>query len=151
MSTCDVMAWKRFPHYWPFVGESAGHLHMMTSSKFDENIFCVTGPLCGEFTGHRWIPRTKARGAELWCFLWSAPEQTVEQTIETLVIWDIIALIVTSLQWKSPHKEPVVQRFNILCHYPVIKSIRTNVWTRETKCLCVHCTVLTFIASVTEQ
>ena len=20
------------------------------------NIFCVTGPLCGEFTGHRWIP-----------------------------------------------------------------------------------------------
>ena len=27
------------------------------------NIFRVTGPLCGEFTGHRWIPRTKARDA----------------------------------------------------------------------------------------
>ena len=27
---------------------------MMTSSN--GNIFCVTGPLCGEFTGHRWIP-----------------------------------------------------------------------------------------------
>ena len=25
---------------------------------------------CGEFTGHRWIPRTKASDAELWCFLW---------------------------------------------------------------------------------
>ena len=25
----------------------------------------------GEFTGHRWIPLTKASGAELWCFLWS--------------------------------------------------------------------------------
>ena len=25
-------------------------------------------------TGHRWIPHTKASGAELWCFLWSAPE-----------------------------------------------------------------------------
>ena len=24
------------------------------------NIFRVTGHLCGEFTGHRWIPRTKA-------------------------------------------------------------------------------------------
>ena len=24
------------------------------------NIFCVTGPFCGEFTGHRWILRTKA-------------------------------------------------------------------------------------------
>ena len=23
---------------------------------------------------HRWIPLTKARDAELWCFLWSAPE-----------------------------------------------------------------------------
>ena len=34
--------------------------------------------LCGEFTGHRWIPRTKASDAELWCFLWSAPGWTVE-------------------------------------------------------------------------
>ena len=45
---------------------------MMTSSK--GNIFRVTGPLCGEFTGHRWIPLTKASDVELWCFLWSAPE-----------------------------------------------------------------------------
>ena len=40
--------------------------------------FRVTGPLCGEFTGHRWIPRTNAGDAELCCFLWSAPEQTVD-------------------------------------------------------------------------
>ena len=40
---------------------------MMTSSN--GNIFRVTGALCGEFTGHRWIPRTKASDAELWCFL----------------------------------------------------------------------------------
>ena len=33
-----------------------------------------TGPLCGEFTGHRWIPLTKASDAELRRFLWSAPE-----------------------------------------------------------------------------
>ena len=46
-------------------------VYMMTSSK--GNIFCDTGRLCGEFTGHRWIPRTKANDAELWCFLWSAP------------------------------------------------------------------------------
>ena len=31
--------------------------------------FRVTGPLCGEFTGHRWFPLTKASDAELWCFL----------------------------------------------------------------------------------
>ena len=43
----------------------------MTSSN--GNIFRVTDPLCGEFTGHRWITLTKASIAELWCFLWSAP------------------------------------------------------------------------------
>ena len=45
--------------------------HMMTSSN--GKIFRVTGPLCGEFTSHRWIPPKKASEAELWCFLWSAP------------------------------------------------------------------------------
>ena len=42
-------------------------LIMITSSK--RNIFRVTGHLCGEFTGHRRIPRTKASDTELWCFI----------------------------------------------------------------------------------
>ena len=46
--------------------------NMMTSSE--GNIFRVPGPLCGEFTGYRWIPRTKASDAKLRCFLWSTPE-----------------------------------------------------------------------------
>ena len=44
----------------------------MTSSN--GNILRVTGPLWGE-SGDRWIPLTKASDAELWCFVWSAPEQ----------------------------------------------------------------------------
>ena len=47
-------------------------LIMMTSSN--GNIFRGTGHLCGEFTGLRWISRTKASDAELWHFLWSASE-----------------------------------------------------------------------------
>ena len=43
----DVIKWKHFPRYWPFVRG----IH-----------------------GSRGIPRTKASDAELWCFLWSAPE-----------------------------------------------------------------------------
>ena len=39
---------------------------MMTSSN--GNIFRVTGHLCGEFTGPRWIPHTKASDAELLMF-----------------------------------------------------------------------------------
>ena len=35
------------------------------------NFFRVTGQLCGEFTGPRWIPRTTASDVELWRFLWS--------------------------------------------------------------------------------
>ena len=41
------------------------------------NIFRITGPLWGESNSHRWIPLTKASGTELWCFLWSALEHTV--------------------------------------------------------------------------
>ena len=51
ISHYDVIKWKHFPRYWP---------------------------LWGEFTGDRWIPLTKASDAELWCFLWSVPQQTAE-------------------------------------------------------------------------
>ena len=61
----DVINWKRFSRYWPSVRET---------------------------TGHRWIPLTKASEAELWCFLWSASEQMVDQTSETPVIWDLHSL-----------------------------------------------------------
>ena len=59
-------------HYLPKV------LIIMTMSS-NGKIFCVTGPLCGEFTGHRWIPRSKASDAV------------------RLVIWDAIAPILPSL------------------------------------------------------
>ena len=39
----DVVKWKHFPRYWPFVRGI-----------------------------HRCIPRIKASDAELWCFIWSA-------------------------------------------------------------------------------
>ena len=64
---------------------------MMTASNGD--IFRVTGPLWRESIGQRRVPLTKASDAELWCFLWYAPEQTVKQTIETPVLWYAIALI----------------------------------------------------------
>ena len=80
----------KYFHYVSFIT-----LYMMTSSN--RNIFRVTGPLWGESIGHRWIPLTGASDAGLWRFLWPAPQQTVEQIIETPVIWDAIALITTSL------------------------------------------------------
>ena len=61
-------------------------------------IFRAIGLLWGEYTSHRdWIPLTEASDAQLWCFVWSVPEQTVETANETAVIRGAIALIMTSL------------------------------------------------------
>ena len=56
-----------------------GHLSWLLDFRRHqmETFFRVTGPLCGEFTDHWWIPLTKTSDAELWSFLWSPPEQTV--------------------------------------------------------------------------
>ena len=53
--------------------------------------------LCVGIHRHRRIPLTKASYTELWCFLSSVSEQMVEETTETPVIWDAIALIMTLL------------------------------------------------------
>ena len=68
-----VKTWNCFSWgLWYTVASLGWAVVMMTS--YNANIFSVTGHLCGEFTGPRWIPRTKASAAELWCFLRSAPE-----------------------------------------------------------------------------
>ena len=67
---CVILIKTRVLHYMYL--HQGPVLIMMTS--LDGNIFRVTGDLCGEFTGRRWIPRTKASDAELWGFLWSASE-----------------------------------------------------------------------------
>ena len=73
----DLLYCWQTSFYWTtlgivFVTVSLPRPYMMASST--GNIFRVTGPLCGEFTGHRWIPLTYASDAELRCFLWSVPE-----------------------------------------------------------------------------
>ena len=45
--------------------QSALRLLMILMTSSNGNIFRVTGPLCGEFIGHRWIPLTNASDAEL--------------------------------------------------------------------------------------
>ena len=52
--------WISFLVHIPF------YLTMITSSN--GMFFRVTGPLCGEFTGHRWITLTKASDAEFDVF-----------------------------------------------------------------------------------
>ena len=74
-----------------------------SSAPYDDVIKWKHFLCCRPFVrGIHWSPvdsLTKTSVAELWCFLWSAYEKTVEQTIGTPMIWDAIALIMTSLQW----------------------------------------------------
>ena len=88
-------------------------IHMMMSSN--GNIFCVTGLLWGEFTGHQWIPHTKASDVELWCFLWSAPEPTFEQTMETVINYRM------SLQWNKWLTYPLL----VIGYHVAVLKIRT--------------------------
>ena len=85
--------------------------------------FRDTGLLYVESTVHRWIPRIKASDAELWCLLWSAPKPTVEQLMETPVIWEAIALIMTSLECRVlAHQErywiPIILHLSLLIVSP---------------------------------
>ena len=56
-------------------------------------------PFVQRIIGHRWIPRTKASDAELWCFLWSAPWMNC--WVNNRQAGDAIALIMMSLQWNN--------------------------------------------------
>ena len=68
---CGWRKWSRFRvptlDVLNCVGRAERYI-MMTSSN--GKIFRVTGPLCGEFTGLRWIPLTNASDAELWSASW---------------------------------------------------------------------------------
>ena len=91
-------------------------------------------PLCGEFTDHRWIPLTKGSEAELWYFLWSAPKWMAGQTIARLVIWDAIALIVTSLYWYNGITM-YLGHFCAVSWSTTIKTANSNIWSLQNCCI----------------
>ena len=80
--------------------------------------------------GHRQIPLTKASDAEFRCYLWSVPEETIDQTIETPLIREAIVLIMTSLWccvWHefgtvAQHPKEYAQN-GVLCFVVLIPSV----------------------------
>ena len=95
----DVIKCKHLPRYWPFVRE---------------------------FTAHRWIPLTKASDAELWCFLWSAPEHTIKQTIVTP----------GDLRCNRTHYDIIVMAMDV--HVPVSQYIYIYIYTYICVYVCVR-------------
>ena len=86
------------------------YITMMTPSN--RNISRVNGASLGESTDDRWFPLVNACNGELRCFLWSAPEQTVEHNRDvetpwrplwrhcndTVIIWKMTLTFVTLLR-----------------------------------------------------
>ena len=71
------------------------------------NIFRVTGPLWGKSTGNRWIPLTKAGEAELWCLLWSAPEQRRRRWLRRhRTHYDVTVMLPNSCRPSDPDNLP---------------------------------------------
>ena len=68
----DAIKLKPFPHHWTFV--MGIHRSLVDSPH-------------------------KGQWREVWCVLWSAPEQMVWQTVETPAIWDAIKLIMMPQLW----------------------------------------------------
>ena len=124
----------------------------MTSSN--GNIFRVTGHLCGEFTGPRWFPRTKASDAELgffylrlnkrlskqswgwWfetlsCSLWRHCDEPIDNWWHThsSVDWSLLVQVMT-------------------CRLFVVKQSpksSLSIWPRETASANIYSNVVNFI------
>ena len=103
------------------------------------NIFRVTGPLCGKFTGHRWIPRTKASDAELWCFLWSVPwingwvnNSEVGDLRRQRTHYDVIAMVRNKkLCLKRVRSRPAVLQLAVLSVRSALHAFAAHVCQRR--------------------
>ena len=63
------------------------------------------------FTGHRWIPFTQTSDAELWCFLWSAPDVTV--------MWCRIVI-----QWSGQPWDLSAFSASLLSNFKLVKRVK---------------------------
>ena len=94
---------------------------MMTSSN--GNIFGVTGPLCREFDGHLWIPRTKVSYAELWCFLYVRLNKRLSKQS-----WG---------WWFETPSRPLWRHYNVMwarLDSKVNHLMKIDAWTAKTSC-----------------
>ena len=111
----------------------APQLYTMTPAN--GNIFRVTGTLRGESTAHRWIALPKASDAELWCFLWCAPEEMVEQTIDAPVVWDANALIWRHNNEQAQYCWIPTSAIDLVSINPIaISIVKRKAWTKKSCC-----------------
>ena len=105
-SDCSILTLDR-------VGISLG---MKTSSN--GNIFHATGPLCGEFNGHRWIPLIKTSDAELWSFIGSVT--WINGWVNTREGYD--------LRHNRAHHDVISMGWELAFRYRIVSGTETKTW-----------------------
>ena len=112
----------------------------MTSSY--RNVFRIKDPWWGEFTGDRWTLCTKGHDADLWCFICSSPEQTVEK-FEVPVIWGDMTLVCChcKIAWIPPlwhmaveshaRQHPPAVHIWVVIEWPLHACINHSPWNSE--------------------
>ena len=92
---------------------------MLTSSN--EKVFRVTGPLCREFTGHRWIPLTKASDLRLKKSTGGELRNGVNGFLTSLRNRFCTIFATDSWQRTRGHDEGVHKMTNIIHNYRFVK------------------------------
>ena len=112
---------------------------MMTS--LNGNILCITGHFCGEFTGHRWIPRKKDqwRGALMFSLICALNKRLSKQSLGW---WFEMPL---HLLWRQCNKYSIMHQWkqHCICWYmgigtkwPPYCRQQFQIHFREWKLLC---------------
>ena len=76
---CQAISSNMVSHNWGKQALSSRMVYCTLWRQQMETFFRVTGPLCGEFTGHRWIPLTKTSDAERLCFFDQRPNKRLNK------------------------------------------------------------------------
>ena len=111
----DVIKWKHFPRYRPFVrGIHRSPVNSPHKGQWRRALmFSLICPWINGWVNNREAGDLRRHRAHydvvVMCFLWSASEQTAKQTIEKLMIWDVMPLIMTllSLHWRHNDHDSV--------------------------------------------
>ena len=122
----DALAWKHFRHNWPFVC-------MMTSSN--GNIFRVTGPLCGEFTGPGEFPTQRSVTRSINVYFDLRPNKRLSKQS-----WGWWFETLSWCLWRHHNGE---KSTNCRCKRPITHSFRVFFYVSLNKLLNKQLTLLT--------
>ena len=99
------------PYPYDYKGDTLTMICFIMITSSNGNFFWVTGHLCRELTGHRWIPHTKASDVEFSCFFNLRPNRRLSKqwwgwwfVTPSRPLWRHCYVVVTFLKKNHPQE-----------------------------------------------